>query len=49
MTPDFGSPQVGKPHGSQILAATDCSRFISAVSSEMGTGSRQEKRVKLKI
>jgi hypothetical protein len=27
MIPDFGSPQVGKPHESQILAATDCSRL----------------------
>jgi hypothetical protein len=34
MIPDFGSPQVGKPHESQILAATDCSRFIRAFSSE---------------
>jgi hypothetical protein len=44
MIPDFGSPQVGKPHESQILAATDCSRFIRAFSSEVGTGSRQETR-----
>jgi hypothetical protein len=42
MIPDFGSPQVGKPHESQILAATDCSRFTRAFSSEVGTGSRQE-------
>ncbi|WP_283816905.1 hypothetical protein [Bradyrhizobium sp. AUGA SZCCT0283] len=27
MIPDFGSPQVGKSPKSQMLPATDCSRF----------------------